>query len=110
MQQQNKRLLLSLLLYFHFFLPIQMFSRFSRFGTILNRPSLRCFATQQRPPSNDLSIDVNLLGTQLDLVKTHLQARFASEELINQVEKIPDLRTRRNHLISEGDSARNTRN
>ena len=62
-----------------------------------------------RVPANDVSLDTNLLANNPDLVLSHLTSRRSSTELMESVSKIASLRTERNALIVQGDTAKNAR-
>lgn len=59
--------------------------------------------------ANHLSLDANLVATNVDLVLEHLKARHVNDKLLEDVSKIPELRAKKNILIVAGDAARNTR-
>lgn len=63
----------------------------------------------ERPASDGLSLDVNLLADHPDVVISHLHARKADESIVGKVAEVKQLKDVRNKLITEGDSARNKR-
>ena len=77
----------------------------------LIRSSKKLFSTESRNriSSAGISLDVNLIAANSELVMSHLNSRQSSEEQLNDVRKIESLRAKRNHCIVEGDTARNTR-
>jgi seryl-tRNA synthetase len=70
--------------------------------------NLRYFSSL-RPPSNNLSLNSNLISTNYELVKTHLIARRCNEDIINKLDKVIELRLKRNSLIVQSDVAKNMR-
>lgn len=70
--------------------------------------NLRYFSSF-RPPSNNLSLDSSLISTNYELVKSHLVARRCNEDIINNLDKVVELRLKRNSLIVQGDVAKNMR-
>lgn len=80
--------------------------------SFIKHGKLKCVGVKlfsSRPGANNLSLDVNLVATQPDLVISHLEARKSSKNLIDDVWKIQALRAERSALIVEGDRAKNTR-
>lgn len=65
--------------------------------------------TSNRPTSNGVSLDVNLIASDPDLVMKHLLARRSNSQLENDLKRISDLRSKRNALIIEGDAAKGKR-
>lgn len=63
-----------------------------------------------RPSSMGLSLDTNLIASQLDLVLSHMKARRADGKLLEDIAQIQSLREERNALIVEGDNQKNVRN
>jgi seryl-tRNA synthetase len=57
-----------------------------------------------------VSLDVNLVSSDPELVLGHLKARQSGEELYQDVARIGELREERNRLILEGDKAKALRN
>ena len=55
------------------------------------------------------SLDVNLMATEPDLVKSHLTARRASEAMFDDVARIGKLREERSAEIQKGDKAKSDR-
>ena len=66
-------------------------------------------STLGRPSSAGISLDTQLIASDPELVRRHLQSRRASAEVLRSVETITALRTRRNELIQVGDKAKQQR-
>ena len=73
------------------------------------RSSLSTRLFSSRHSSAGLSLDVNLVACDNELIISHLTARKSNHDLLEAVRKIPELRSKRNALIVEGDAARNSR-
>ena len=65
--------------------------------------------SDERIKAERVSLDTNLIASNSDLVLSHLKSRRSSQELINDMMKIGDLRSQRNTLIQEGDAAKSER-
>ena len=66
-------------------------------------------STAERPSANGLGLEVRLVAEQPELVKVHLAARGASEEVLASVDEMATLYDRRKELITRGDAAREIR-
>ena len=64
---------------------------------------------QTRISSCGISLDSNLMAENPALVKSHLSSRRASQSLLDEVDKVSNLREERNTLIVVGDAARSER-
>ena len=62
-----------------------------------------------RIPAGSQTLDTQFISENYDIVVSHLKSRKASSQLLADVSKIPVLRTRRNALIVERDSAKNSK-
>ena len=56
-----------------------------------------------------MSLDVNTVATNPEVILSHLRSRKADESVLHNVGKIGQLRAERNNCIIEGDKARNLR-
>lgn len=65
---------------------------------------------EARPSSSGLSLDTNLIASQLDLVLSHMKARRCDGKILDDITQIKSLREDRNALIVEGDNQKNIRN
>lgn len=81
----------------------------SRFRAFTSRTVLASAPTG-RIASTGISLDVNLLASNPELVITHLKARRADAKILNDVQTIITLRAERNALIVQGDTAKASRN
>jgi hypothetical protein len=63
----------------------------------------------ERPPSNSVQFDLDLVAKDPQLIKSHLLARQASESIISTIDSIEEFRKMRSTLIVERDKARNVR-
>jgi hypothetical protein len=78
----------------------------------IRRSSFRAFSTVEepkRPVSNGFVFDVNFLTNNVELVKSHLLGRHASEDTLHSIGSIPELKKQRNDFITKGNDARNQR-
>lgn len=66
-------------------------------------------STAERPSANGLGLEVRLVAEQPELVKVHLAARGASEDVLTSVDEMAKLYERRKELITRGDAAREIR-
>ena len=65
--------------------------------------------TPLRIPAGSQTLDTQFISEHYDIVVSHLKSRKASSQLLTDVSKIPVLRTRRNALIVERDTAKNSK-
>lgn len=62
-----------------------------------------------RISSEGIVLDTNLLQSNPDLLISHLKARRSSNQLLDDISKVGNLRKERNAMIVEGDSAKSIR-
>ena len=62
-----------------------------------------------RLPAGSASLDTAYLCEHWEIVQSHLHSRKASEKLLQDASKLPEMRSKRNSLIVQKDSALNTR-
>lgn len=63
-----------------------------------------------RIPANSVTLDINLISQQPELVISHMKSRRSDEKLLEKnIANIAELRSKRNALISEADAAKNIR-
>lgn len=74
--------------------------------------SRRSIATHcaSRGSSAGLSLDTNLIASQVDVVLAHMKARRVDGAILEDIARIKSLREERNALIQEGDNQKNIRN
>jgi hypothetical protein len=79
----------------------------------LPTPTRRCCRSIsslcERPPSNSVQFDLDLVAKDPQLIKSHLLARQTSESIISMIDSIEEFRKLRSTLIVERDKARNVR-
>jgi seryl-tRNA synthetase len=63
----------------------------------------------QRKSSGNNSLDTQFITENFETVLSHLKARRSSQSLIEDISKIPKLRSLRNSLIIDRDAALNSR-
>lgn len=95
-QQQQKRM------------PLNKVDKFRGLST-LSASDDSIPAVNGRIPTNGVSLDVNLIASNQDLVMSHLTARRGSPQLMDDLKRMGELRSMRNALIVEGDTAKNLR-
>lgn len=79
------------------------------FDTVSRSMSIFGDSHASRPSASHLSLDSSTIALHLEVVIAHLRSRRADENLIAEVESIPELRKRRNAMIVDGDAARGRR-
>lgn len=62
-----------------------------------------------RPSSTDVSLDSQLMAENPGLVKAHLTARRSGASLLEEIDRIADLRKQRSTYLNEGESARSAK-
>ena len=62
-----------------------------------------------RPSSTDVILDSQLMAENPGLVKAHLTARRCGASLLEEIDRIADLRKQRSTYLNEGESARSAK-
>ena len=88
--------------------------RVKLFGGIQNSMILRSTTKipvqSERISSSGISLDPALLAENPELVLSHIKSRRGNPSLLNDVQRIGELRSLRNSAISQGNLAKSTRN
>ena len=83
---------------------------YKSFQSISKLASRRYFSVSlSRIPAGDQTLDTQFISEHYETVISHLKSRKASPQLLEDVSKVPILRTRRNALIMERDSAKSSK-
>lgn len=103
---------MSRLFQFVCFTMVLLFKSFSykSFQSISKLNSPRYFGiASSRIPAGDQTLDTQFISEHYETVVSHLKSRKASPQLLEDVSKVSILRTRRNSLIMERDSAKSSK-